>query len=131
MGDPRRGERIAVEGRVGWRDTRLGRRLAGSADVGVRDLVELRHEPVAAAVLERFVAAWGSVVVSMCHAYDPDVVVLSGGVMRARDLLPRITEFATAHLWASAHRPRIVAPERPEWSVLRGVAALVTRELSA
>ncbi len=83
-------------------------------------------------VLTRHLAAWGATVVTMCHAYDPDVVVLSGGILRAGDVIRRpIAAYVDRHLWSSAHRPRIVVPTAPELSVMRGAAALAARDRDA
>lgn len=50
--------------------------------------------------LEDCMAAWGTAVVNLIHAYDPEVVVIGGGVMSSGDLiLPGIREFAHRHAW--------------------------------
>ncbi len=103
----------------------LAARFATMPALGIRDLVETVHEPESAAILERYVRIWGAVVVAQCHAFDPTVVVVTGGVMRSGTLvLPALVEYVHGHLWSSAHRPAFVTPERPEHSVLRGLARL-------
>lgn len=82
-------------------------------------------DPAAADLRTRFLNVWGATLVSLCHAYDPEVVIVSGGVLRARDrVLPSLTDYVHRHLWSSAHRPELITPDRPEDSVLRGLAAL-------
>ena len=45
---------------------------------------------------------WGSLAVNLIHAYDPEVVVLGGGLMRSREtILPRVTAYVDRH----AHTP--------------------------
>jgi len=103
----------------------LAGRFATDPALGIRDLVETVHEPESAAILERYVRVWGAAVVAQCHAFDPTVVVVTGGVMRSGTiLLPALVEYVHGHLWSSAHRPAFVTPERPEHSVLRGLARL-------
>lgn len=97
--------------------------------IGMKEIIEAALAPdpdaVAGRVLDRFCRVWGAVIVGLCHAYDPDVVIVSGGIMRAGDLLlPRFQEYADAYLWSSSYRPRFVTPERPDLSVLRGLAAI-------
>jgi glucokinase len=100
------------------------RRLA-TGGLGLRDLFETPEDPVSKTLLERYLRAWGASVVSLCHSYDPDVVVLSGGVLRsAAVILPAVSTYVDEHLWRSAHRPRIAAAADPDLSVLRGLAAL-------
>lgn len=83
-------------------------------------------DPVADRVLERFIDIWSATLVSLCHAYDPRLVVLTGGVVGAADrLVPRMSAYLDQHLWSSSHRPTIVVPDDPQSSVLRGLAALV------
>ena len=99
---------------------------AGSgAAVGLKALFDHASDPVVAPVLGRYLRAWGAVAVAMCHAYDPDVVVLSGGVLRAADaIVPFIRDYVETHLWSSSHRPDFAVPTAPEHSVLRGLSAL-------
>lgn len=104
----------------------LAERLAVGA-IGIRDLVETRDEPESASLLERFIAVWAAAVVTHCHAFDPEVVVVTGGVMRsAGSILPALRETVHANLWSSSFRPPFVVPDDPATSVLRGVAALAT-----
>jgi glucokinase len=96
---------------------------AGS--IGIVDLVESSQaDAVSRDVLDRFIHAWGAAVIGLCHAYDPDVVVVSGGVMRSADrILPALSAYVGAHLWSSSHRPRLCTSNTPEHSVLLGLSA--------
>ena len=103
----------------------LAARLAGEGTIGIRDLVETRDEPESAAILDRYIRTWAAVIVTQCHAFDPDVVVVTGGVMRAAEvILPALRERVHADLWSSSFRPSFVTPDDPSTSVLRGLAAL-------
>lgn len=99
------------------------RRAAGP--VGIRDLIDTRDEPASRTLLDRYFRAWGATIVTLCHAYDPAVVVVSGGVLRSADVvLPALIEYVHAHLWSSSSRPDFVTPSSPEHSVLLGLSAL-------
>lgn len=51
-------------------------------------------------VLEDCIRVWSAGIVSLIHAYDPEVVVVGGGVMRsARVLLPRFQQYVAKHAW--------------------------------
>ena len=103
----------------------LADRLAERGTIGIRDLVETRHEPESAAILDRYLRAWSAAVVTMCHAFDPEVVVVTGGVMRSADLiLPALRDRVHADLWSSSFRPAFATPADPATSVLRGLARL-------
>jgi glucokinase len=97
---------------------------SGPADL--RTLTETAPtDTVARDTLQRFVRVWGAVLVSLCHAYDPAVAIVSGGVLAARDaIVPGLSAHLERHLWSSAHRPRVVVPERPDLSVLRGLSVV-------
>ena len=108
----------------------LAARLVEAGTIGIRDLLETRHEHESAEILDRYLRTWAAVIVSQCHAFDPEVVVVTGGVMRAADvILPALRERVHADLWSSAYRPRFVTPDDPPTSVLRGLAALAAPEL--
>ncbi|WP_431279496.1 ROK family protein [Leifsonia poae] len=97
--------------------------------LGIKDLIAHADHPVVAPVLDRYLRAWGAAIVGVCHAYDPDVVIVSGGVMRSADvLLPRLTEYVHSHLWSSSFRPPLLTPDAPEHSVLLGLSAAAPRK---
>jgi glucokinase len=100
--------------------------VLASGPVDLRALTEAAAtDTVARDTLEKFVRVWGTALVSLCHAYDPAVAIVSGGVLAARDaIVPGLTDHLHRHLWSSAHRPRVVVPERPDLSVLRGLAVV-------
>lgn len=77
------------------------------------------------ALRDRFLHVWGAVVTSLVHSYDPGVVVLSGGILRAGSAVSSpIEEYVRAHLWPSVAPPRFVVPPQPELSVARGLSVL-------
>lgn len=103
----------------------LAARLDKAGAIGIRDLVETRDEPESALCLDRYIAAWAAAVVTHCHAFDPEVVVVTGGVMRSADvILPALRETVHRDLWSSSFRPPFVVPDDPSTSVLRGAASL-------
>jgi glucokinase len=106
-----------------WWTTRLTR-----GHLGIKDLLDSQDDGVSRDILDVFIGAWGAAISGLCNSYDPEVVIVSGGVMRSADaLLPRLEAAAVAHLWPSAHRPRFVTPAGPEHSVLLGLSVLATQ----
>lgn len=94
--------------------------------LGIRDIMTApASDRFAADIAERFIRVWGTVAVGLCHAYDPTIVIVTGGVMRsAARILPGIRAHVDTHLWSTSPRPLIHTPARPESSVLLGLAAL-------
>ncbi len=116
----------AVAGRIEL-GPELRARLDSAGTIGIRDLVETRDEAESTALLDRYVAVWAAAIVTHCHAFDPEVVVLTGGVMRSADvILPLLRETVHENLWSSSFRPPFVVPAEPSTSVLRGLAELGT-----
>lgn len=76
-------------------------------------------------IRDRFLHVWGAVVTSLVHSYDPAVVILSGGILRAGDAVRTpIEAHVREHLWPSMTPPRFVVPPEPELSVARGLSIL-------
>jgi len=76
-------------------------------------------------IRERYLRVWGAVVTSLVHSYDPAVVILSGGILRAGNAVSApIEAYVRAHLWPSLTPPRFVVPPEPELSVARGLSVL-------
>ncbi|GAB3651775.1 ROK family protein [Glycomyces tarimensis] len=99
----------------------------GDAVTDVREMLAAAEagDAAALALRDRAIRAWGATAVSLCHAYDPKVVILSGGIMRAGNTVAApIEAYVAEHLWTSSHRPAFVIPERPDLSVLRGLSVL-------
>lgn len=113
----------------------LRRDLADRGDA-VTDVKELfaaaeAGDTAAAALRDRAIRAWGATAVSLCHAYDPEFVILSGGIMRAGDAVAHPVEtYVKRHLWTSSYRPAFVIPDQPDLSVLRGLSVLATEDPS-
>lgn len=76
-------------------------------------------------IRDRFLHVWGAVITTLVHSYDPAVVILSGGILRAGDAVRApIETYVTEHLWPSMTTPRFVVPPEPELSVARGLSVL-------
>ena len=57
-------------------------------------------DPVAVEVRDRCLAVWGAASVALIHAYDPEVVVYGGGVMKSASMIvPFLQDYANRHAW--------------------------------
>lgn len=78
-------------------------------------------------VLDHSTQAWGATIVAMCHMFDPEVVFVTGGVLRAGDLITEpVFEYVDKHLWPSVTTPTFVIPDAPELSVVRGLDVIAS-----
>lgn len=88
-----------------------------------------RGEASARQPLERFTAILATGVVNLVHAYDPDVVVLGGGLAHASDLfLDALREQVSRQAWTIPRgRVRIEVSQLGEGAALLGAAELARR----
>lgn len=96
------------------------RALFSAASEGDRVAMELR---------ERCLAVWASNAVAVIHAYDPEVVVMGGGVMRSADvILPYVQEHVAKHAWVAWGVPEVRAAALGNDAALLGAVPLLSEE---
>lgn len=87
-------------------------------------------DPVARAVREHCLRVWAADTVAVIHAYDPEVVVFGGGVMRsANDILPFVQEYVKEHAWTGWGTPRVCAATLGANAALLGAVPLLSEDL--
>ncbi len=85
---------------------------------------------MAADIITHCLKAWSAGVVNMIHAYDPELVIISGGIMKSRDLiLPYIQDRVDTYAWTPSERVRVVAAESTEKAALYGLNYLIEQKL--
>ena len=62
--------------------------------------------------------------VNLVHAYDPDLLILSGGASRIGALRTVIQDHLDRYAWTPGGRVRVAAAENPEASVALGLSSL-------
>jgi len=99
-----------------------GGALAGRKAIGFAELFEAAEagDKPAIGALDHCMHAWEVLAVGLIHAYDPEVVVFGGSVMkREAEILPRLQKYVAAHAWT----PNRTVPLRT--AVLGSNAALL------
>ncbi len=88
-----------------------------------------RGDALASALTQTFATYLGAGIVTAIHAYDPDIVVLGGGMMHSfAPFLPSVQAHVDAHAWTVPRgRVRLVPAALGDAAALIGVAALATR----
>lgn len=82
-------------------------------------------DPLAVSAFEECCAYWANCLIAMIYAYDPEVVVLSGGVMNwGPELFARLAERVEERVWTPWGKLQFRLAENPEQSVLLGLHAL-------
>jgi glucokinase len=112
----------------GSADGALGHRTT----IGFAELfeaIEAGDQP-AIASQERCVRVWSALTVALIHAYDPEVVVFGGSVLRrAEEILPRLQQHVNAHAWTPGRKVPLVAAALGSDAALLGATPLMEYSL--
>jgi glucokinase len=103
--------------------------LAGCSQVGFKQLFEeaKRGDKVALAVRDRCLNIWAVDSVALIHAYDPEVIVIGGGVMESADIiLPYIETYVHQYAWTPWGKVRIRPAELANNAALVGAVPLIS-----
>ena len=69
---------------------------------------------------------WSAAAVNLIHAYDPEVLIIGGGIMASADyIIPYIQKKTDEHAWTPWGKVKIEAAENINAAALLGVAWLV------
>ena len=83
-------------------------------------------------VLESYIQAWAACLVNVAYAYDPEVIVLGGGVMNRYELiLPHLSEKMIELSWNGFVQPKLIRSILLEKAALYGMVARVINESSS
>jgi glucokinase len=113
-------------------DSALGRALAGGATLDGREVTDaaLDGDPAASGVLEKVGRHLGVALSSLANIFEPDVIVIGGGAIRAGDLLldPARRELAYRALPPMNRTPVVAAGLGPDAGMI-GAATMALLEL--
>ena len=83
-------------------------------------------DPVANNMLNHCLDAWSAGIISMIHAYDPEMVIISGGIMQSSDMIiPKIQEKVTQYAWTPWGKVKVVPAHFVNEAVLLGANYMV------
>jgi glucokinase len=94
----------------------------------------IRHatagDACARALLEHSVRVWGSLAVNLIHAYDPEIVILGGGIMASAEvILPVVREHVLKHAHTPWGKVKVVASELGDQAGLVAAEWLVQEQV--
>ena len=116
---------IMAEEWNGFRDSALARR----EKIDFRSVFELAQsgDKVSTEIRDYCLQVWANASVGLTHAYDPEMIVIGGGVMRsAAVILPYVQRFVHDHAWTPWGKVRIVAAELGNHAGLFGAVPLLS-----
>ena len=83
-------------------------------------------DEVARDVVDRCLRVWAANIVGLVHAYDPELVILGGGVMNsAARILPFLQSYVQQHAWTPWGKVRVEAAKLSETAALVGAIPLL------
>ncbi|MGA9353864.1 MAG: ROK family protein [Terriglobales bacterium] len=104
-------------------------KLAGPENIDFKMLFELAEtgDRVAVEILDYCLKVWATGAVGLIHAYDPELIVIGGGVMRsAAVIVPYIQAYVKQHAWTPWGKVEIVAAQLGNDAGLFGAIPLLT-----
>jgi glucokinase len=106
--------------------------LAKQEKIDFRALFELAKagDEVSIEIRGFCLEVWASAAVGLIHAYDPELIVIGGGVMRSADaILPYIQQYVNQHAWTPWGKVKVVAAELGNHAGLFGAAPLLSGQV--
>ena len=86
----------------------------------------IARDPVACAVRDRCLSVWAAGSVAMVHAYDPELLVFGGAVMKSSgQILPFLEEYVHAHAWSPWGKTKLAKSELGVEAGLLGAVPLL------
>ncbi len=106
--------------------------LAREPSVNFEALFRLagQNDPVARALRDRCLAVWAADAVGLIHAYDPEVLIFGGAVMKSANvILPFIQAHVEKHAWTPWGKVKVRAAELGNNAGLLGAIPLLEEQL--
>jgi glucokinase len=81
---------------------------------------------VAREICDRCLRVWGTAIVALIHAYDPELIVVGGGVMKSADrILPFLQSYVDRHAWTPWGKVKVCNAELGNNAALLGAIPLL------
>lgn len=101
--------------------------LFGIEHIDIALIFELNKQgdELSSILKEHCIGAWAAGLINLIHAYDPEVVVLGGGIMNSGDILiPEFKRIITERAWCPSGIPEIKQASYPDTAALLGAMTL-------
>lgn len=103
--------------------------LARYPEVGFKELFEeaQRGDEIALAIRNRCLNIWASDAVGLVHSFDPEIIVIGGGVMKSADIIiPYVESYVQKHSWTPWGKVKVRAAELGNNAALLGAIPLLS-----
>ncbi len=108
-------------------------RLSKYSHVGFKQLFEeaARGDKTALAIRDRCLNIWAADAVALVHAYDPEVIVIGGGVMESANIIiPYVEAHVHKYAWTPWGKVKVRPAELANNAALVGAVPLLSEEIS-
>jgi glucokinase len=123
-----------------WRLPELASNKPSFDKSRLSDLKEINYEEVfklaeqgddlAAEIKVESIRAWSFGMVNMIHAYDPEMVIVSGGIIQHNDeMIKQFQQIVNQHTWTPWGKVKVVKAQWPERNAILGCAYLLEKQL--
>jgi glucokinase len=86
------------------------------------------EDKIAREILDHCLLVWATGAIALVHAYDPELIVLGGGVMQSADLIvPFISSYVNEHAWTPWGKVEVRAAELGTNASLLGAVPVLKR----
>lgn len=106
--------------------------LASYKEIGFKELFAEaeRGDSAALAIRERCLHVWAADAVGLIHMYDPEIIVIGGGVMKSASvILPYVQDYVSKYAWTPWGKVQVRAAELGNQAGLLGAIPLLTENI--
>lgn len=88
-------------------------------------------DELSCAIRDNCLTAWSLCVINLIHAYDPEKIIIGGGIMKSKeDILPAIRQMVQKHSWCDINNIEILPAEQVEYAGILGMGYLIEKEIT-
>ena len=89
------------------------------------------NDPLAKEILEHTFAVWSAGLINMIHAFDPEVIILGGGILKSsKIILPELQKRVDTYAWTPWGNVKLFVAQNINTAALYGAAVFVENKLS-
>lgn len=89
-----------------------------------------KNDRIAKEVLDHCLSAWAAGIISMIHAFDPEMIILSGGIMKSSAvILPALQEKVNQLAWTPWGKVKLIEAKLLDSAALYGADYLVNKSV--
>ena len=108
--------------------------LAKCPEVGFKELFQeaANGDEIAVAIRDRCLRIWAADAVGLVHCFDPEIIVIGGGVMKSADIIiPYVEKYVQKYSWTPWGKVQVRAAALGNNAALLGAVPLLSEKRAA